>query len=176
MGKVFPASAKEAKRILVDIDVFGTDPITAFETAAKNMPNKPFSEFLYGYTTVLKVGGDVKNYVNNKLKETLDASTSKVRRITDSVGTLAEAYLTVTAVMGITLFSLFHWRVIAHNNSGLQTLYTFSYLIVPAISTLFIFIIDGRSRSPSSTAAISMCSWLARPSARRCFCSPSRWS
>jgi len=144
MGKVFPASAKEAKRILVDIDVFGTDPITAFETAAKYMPNKPFAEFLYGYTTVLKVGGDVKNYVNNKLKETLDLSTSKVRRITDSVGTLAEAYLTVTAVMGITLFSLFQLEgVIAHNNSGLTTLYTFSYLVVPALSALFIFIIDG---------------------------------
>ena len=144
MGKVFPASAKEAKRILVDIDVFGTDPITAFETAAKYMPNKSFAEFLYGYTTVLKVGGDVKNYVNNKLKETLDQSTSKVRRITDSVGTLAEAYLTVTAVMGITLFSLFQLEgVIAHNNSGLQTLFLFSYLCVPGLSGLFIFIIDG---------------------------------
>jgi len=144
MEKVFPASAREAKRILVDIDVFGTDPITAFENAAKYMPNKSFAEFLYGYTTVLKVGGDVKNYVNNKLKETLDSSTSKVRRITDSVGTLAEAYLTVTAVMGITLFSLFQLEgVIAHNNSGLQTLYIFSYLIVPALSGLFIFIIDG---------------------------------
>jgi len=144
MGKVFPASAREAKRILVDIDVFGTDPITAFETAAKYMPNKAFSEFLYGYTTVLKVGGDVKNYVNNKLKETLDQSTSKVRRITDSVGTLAEAYLTVTAVMGITLFSLFQLEgVIAHNNSGLQTLFIFSYVVVPALSGLFIFIIDG---------------------------------
>jgi archaeal flagellar protein FlaJ len=144
MQKVFPASAREARRILIDIDVFGTDPITAFETAAKYMSNKPFAEFLYGYTTVLKVGGDVKNYVNNKLKETLDGSTSKVRRITDSVGTLAEAYLTVTAVMGITLFSLFQLEgVIAHNNSGLQTLYIFSYLVVPAISALFIFIIDG---------------------------------
>ena len=144
MGKVFPASAREAKRILVDVEVFGTDPITAFETAAKYMPNKSFAEFLYGYTTVLKVGGDVKNYVNNKLKETLDASTSKVRRITDSVGTLAEAYLTVTAVMGITLFSLFQLEgVIAHNDSGLQTLYIFSYLVVPALSALFIFIIDG---------------------------------
>jgi len=144
MSKVFPASAKEAKRILIDVDVFGTDPITAFENAAKYMPNKPFAEFLYGYTTVLKVGGDVKTYVNNKLKETLDQRSSKVRRITDSVGTLAEAYLTVTAVMGITLFSLFQLEgVVAHNNNGLQTLYIFSYLVVPLLSVMFIYIIDG---------------------------------
>ena len=144
MSKVFPASAKEAKRILVDIEVFGVDPITAFENAATHMPNKSFAEFLYGYTTVLKVGGDVKGYVNNKLKETLDGRSSKVRRITDSVGTLAEAYLTVTAVMGITLFSLYQLEgVVSHNSSGLQSLYIFSYLVVPAISALFIFIIDG---------------------------------
>lgn len=144
MSKIFPASAKEAKRILIDVEVFGVDPITAFENAAKHMPNRPFAEFLYGYTTVLKVGGDVKSYVDNKLKETLDGRSSKVRRITDSVGTLAEAYLTVTAVMGITLFSLYQLEgVVSHNTSGLQSLYIFSFLVVPAISALFIFIIDG---------------------------------
>ena len=144
MGKIFPASAKEAKRILVDIDVFGVDPITAFENAAKYMPNKPFQEFLYGYTTVLKVGGDVKSYVNNKLKETLDVRSSKVRRTSDSVGTLAEAYLTVTAVMGITLFSLFQVEgVVGGGAGGLTSLFAFSYLVVPMLSALFIFIIDG---------------------------------
>ena len=108
----------------------------------------------------MKVGGDVKNYVNNKLKETLDQNSSKVRRITDSVGTLAEAYLTVTAVMGITLFSLFQLEgVIAHNNSGLtDALYIFSYLVVPAISALFIFIIDGtQPKHLTSTSAHTTC-------------------
>ena len=42
---------------------------TAFENAAKHSPNRDFAEFLYGYTTVLKVGGNVKSYVNNKLKK-----------------------------------------------------------------------------------------------------------
>ena len=144
MGKIFPASAKEAKRILIEIDVFGIDPITAFENAANHMPNRPFKEFLYGYTTVLKVGGDVKSYVNNKLKETLDLRSSKVRRTSDSVGTLAEAYLTVTAVMGITLFSLYQVEgVVGGGSGGLSSLFTFSYLVIPALSALFIFIIDG---------------------------------
>jgi flagellar protein FlaJ len=143
-AKIFPASAKEAKRILVDIEVFGMDPITAFENAAKHMPNKAFAEFLYGYTTVLKVGGDIKSYVSNKLRETLDQRSAKVRRISDSVSAMAEAYLTVTAVMGITLFSLYQLEgVVAHSGSGLQSLYLFSYLVVPAMSALFIFMVDG---------------------------------
>jgi flagellar protein FlaJ len=144
MEKIFPAATKEAKRILVDIDVFGVDPITSFENAAKYSPNRTFAEFLYGYTTVLKVGGNVKSYVNNKLKETLDQRSSKVRRTSDAVGTLAEAYLTVTAVLGISLFSLFQLEgIVNQSNSGLQSLFIFSYFVIPVLSGLFIFIIDG---------------------------------
>jgi archaeal flagellar protein FlaJ len=144
MTTIFPAASSEAKRILVDIEVFGMDPITAFEKAAKYTPNKSFAELLYGYTTVLKVGGDAKGYISLKLREMLDHRSSKVKRTSDSVGTLAEAYLTVTAVLGISLFSLFQVEgVLSGSNSGIQSLYMFSYIVVPLFSGLFIFIIDG---------------------------------
>jgi archaeal flagellar protein FlaJ len=46
--------------------------------------------------------------------------------------------------MGITLFSLYQLEgVVAQSSNGLQSLYTFSYLVVPAITALFMFIIDG---------------------------------
>jgi len=146
MTQIFPAASSEAKRILVDIEVFGMDPITAFEKAANYSPNKTFKELLYGYTTVLKVGGDAKGYISLKLKEMLDHRSSKVKRTSDSVGTLAEAYLTVTAVLGVSLFSLFQVEgVLNQNNSGIQSLYIFSYIVIPLFSGLFIFIIDGTS-------------------------------
>src|SRR3989475_12058688 len=75
MEKIFPAASKEAKRILVDIHVFGTDPITAFYKAAKFSPHKAFTNFLYGYTTVLKTGGNVTDYAGMEMKETFDLRT-----------------------------------------------------------------------------------------------------
>ena len=144
MEKIFPAASKEAKRILVDIDVFGTDPITAFEKAAKYNPHKAFTNFLYGYTTVLKTGGDVTNYVGMKMKETFDLRTSKIKRTTDSIGTLAEAYLTVTSVLGISLFTLYQTQaVLTKNSAGLSNLFLFSFLGIPMISVLFVWILDG---------------------------------
>ncbi len=144
MEKIFPAASKEAKRILVDIDVFGTDPITAFEKAAKYSPHKAFASFLYGYTTVLKTGGDVTNYVGMKMKETFDLRTSKIKRTTDSIGTLAEAYLTVTSVLGISLFTLYQTQaVLTKNSAGLSNLFLFSFVGIPMISILFIWILDG---------------------------------
>ncbi|MBI2648632.1 MAG: type II secretion system F family protein [Thaumarchaeota archaeon] len=143
-AKVFPAAAKEAKRILVDIDVFGMDPITAIEEAAQNNPHKAFAEFLYGYTTALKTGGDVVSYVSVKLRETFDKRASKIRRTSDTIGTLAEAYVTVTAVLGITLFTLYQVQVItARDQAGLTSIFMFSFLVVPLISGVWIWLLNG---------------------------------
>ena len=144
MSKLLPASSKEAKLVLIDTDVFGIDPITALEKAADNNPNKTFSEFLYGYTTVLKTGGDAQAYVNSKLKEIMDARGQKIRRTSDTIGTMAEAYITVTAVLGISLFTLYQVQaIVSHNNSGVTSLLLFAFVLVPIISTAFVWILDG---------------------------------
>ncbi|MCL5672985.1 MAG: type II secretion system F family protein [Nitrososphaerota archaeon] len=144
MEKLLPASSKEAKLILVDTDVFGVDPITALEKAADHNPNKTFREFLYGYTTVLKTGGDAQTYVNSKLKETMDARSLKIRRTSDTIGTMAEAYITVTAVLGISLFTLYQVQaIVSHNNAGITSLLMFSFVLVPIISAMFVWLLDG---------------------------------
>lgn len=144
MEELLPASSKEAKLILVDTDVFGLDPITALERAAKYNPNKTFAEFLYGYTTVLKTGGDAQAYVQEKQKEIMDARSSKIRQTSDNIGTLAEAYVTVTAVLGITLFTLYQVQaLVSHNQSGFTDILLFSFVVVPLISGLFVWLLDG---------------------------------
>lgn len=144
MDKLLPASSKEAKLILVDTDVFGLDPITALEKAADYNPNKTFSEFLYGYTTVLKTGGDAQTYVNSKLKEIMDARSLKIRRTSETIGTMAEAYITVTAVLGISLFTLYQVQaIVSHSQSGITSLLLFAFVLVPIISVAFLWMLDG---------------------------------
>jgi archaeal flagellar protein FlaJ len=144
MARIFPAAAKEAKLILVDIDVFGMDPISALEKAANYSPNKNFAEFLYGYTTVLKTGGDVATYVHGKMKEIMDATSTKIRRSSETIGTMAEAYVTVTAVLGISLFTLYEIQaVLSHEGGGLTNILLFSFVMVPLLSGVFVWILDG---------------------------------
>jgi flagellar protein FlaJ len=144
LDKILPASSKEAKLMLVDTDVFGTDPISALEKAANNSPNKAFAEFLYGYTTVLKTGGDAQAYISTKMKEIMDNQTQKVRRSSETIGTMAEAYITVTAVLGISLFTLYQVQaILAHNSAGITNIALFSFVFVPIISMIFVWILDG---------------------------------
>ncbi len=66
---LYPAIAKEAKRILMDIDVFGMDPVSALDKAARYNPNRALSDFLGGYTAILKTGGDIVSFMESKLRD-----------------------------------------------------------------------------------------------------------
>jgi flagellar protein FlaJ len=141
--KLFPAARKEAKRILVEVEVFGHDPITAIEIVARYNPSKRFSEFLFGYTAILKSGGNFIAYVQSKLKDTIEAKAAQVRRSADTTGTMAEAYLTVTVILGMVLYTLYMIQTLISNNlNGLNNLYVFSFVLVPVISAGFIWLID----------------------------------
>ena len=141
--KLFPASAKEAKRILVEVDVFGQDPITAIEKIARWNPSRTFGEFLFGYTAILKSGGNFMAYVQGKLRDIMESKAAAVKRSADTTGTMAEAYLTVTVILGMVLYTLYMVQtLISHNSAGLTNLYFFAFIIVPLISAAFIWLID----------------------------------
>jgi flagellar protein FlaJ len=138
-----PASSKEAKRILLATEVFGVDPITAMDAAAKQNPSRYWSEFLEGYTAVLKSGGSYEAYVQIKLRDLIANRSAANRRSSDFTGTLAEAYLTITVVLGMTLYTLYMVQtMISHDMSGLTNLYMFAFLIVPLISAGFVYLLD----------------------------------
>ena len=140
---LFPASAREARRILVEVDVFGQDPITAIESIARWNPSRTFSEFLFGYTAILKSGGNFMAYVQSKLRDIMQSKAAAVKRSADTTGTMAEAYLTVTVILGMVLYTLYMVQtLISHDLGGLTNLYFFAFIIVPLISAAFIWLID----------------------------------
>lgn len=139
-----PASSKEAKRLLLETDVFGADPITAMETEAKQNPSRYWSEFLEGYTAVLRSGGSFEAYIQTKLRDLIGNRGAANRRSSDFTGTIAEAYLTVTVVLGMTLYTLYMVQdMISHNAAGLSNLYFFAYIIIPLVSVGFVYMLDG---------------------------------
>lgn len=140
---IFPAASKEAKRILIEIDVFGRDPISALDQAAKYSPSKDWGELLSGYTTVLRTGGDYVNYLNIHLKDGFDLMADKIKRTVDTVGLVSESFLIVTVVLGMTLFTLYLVEALVNGNpSGITNIFLFAFVVVPVLSTGFVWLID----------------------------------
>jgi flagellar protein FlaJ len=158
-GKIFPAAAKEAARILMDIEIFGLDAISALERATRFTPNKTFSDFIGGYVAVLKTGGDALSYLEAKLKEIFAVREAKVKSGSEFIATMSEAYIITTVVMGVSLMVLWATQNLM-SPTGLPTtggsvnstlILMFSGLFVPVISLIFIIVIgSSQIREPFS--------------------------
>ncbi|MGI0084987.1 MAG: type II secretion system F family protein, partial [Nitrososphaerales archaeon] len=144
-ASIFPAAAREASRILLDIEVFGMDAISALEKAARYSPNKMFADFVGGYVAVLNSGGNVVSYLENKVREIFSYREAKVRSSTEFIGTLAEAYIIATAVMGVAFTTLFATSNLMSNSSAPvdpTMIILFSGIFVPVISLVFIVVLN----------------------------------
>jgi flagellar protein FlaJ len=141
-NKLYPACAKEARRIVISVDVLGMDPVSAIERAARYTPNKVFSDFLAGYIAVVKTGGDVRSYMDQKQKEIFNHRSIKLKSATEFVGTLAEAYLSATVVMGISLFILQIVQAMVQRSGAMDLgmMYFYAGIFMPVISGVFIFL------------------------------------
>ena len=143
---LYPKASLEAKRILMQVDVFSKDPISALEYSAKYNPNKAFADFFGGYTSVLKTGGDVISYMQNKLMDVFAYRALKVKSAAETIGTFAESYISVAVILGIGLFVLFAVQAILGSSGGggsgggVENIVLLTTVFNPVISGVFIYI------------------------------------
>jgi flagellar protein FlaJ len=158
-ANIFPASAKEAKRIVMDIEIFGLDAISALEREARLTPNKVFSDFIGGYVAVLKTGGDALSFLEAKLKDIFAYRESKIRGSSEFIATMSEAYIITTVVMGVSLMILWATQNLMSPNGmpsstqqvNSSMIIMFSGFAVPFISLIFIVVIgSSQVREPYS--------------------------
>ena len=134
------------------------------DKVTRTNPNKMFADFIGGYVAVLKTGGDALSYLESKLKEIFSYSETKVKQGSEFIGTMAEAYIIVAVVMGISITILWSTEnllggITTGGVGGLRRLHTldptlivlFSILFVPVISIIFIIVIgSSQTREPFS--------------------------
>jgi archaeal flagellar protein FlaJ len=142
INKLYPACAKEARRIILNVDVLSLDPVTAIERASRYTPNKMLADFLSGYIAILKIGGDIQSFMDQKQKEIFTHRSQKLKANTEFVGTLAEAYLAATVVMGISLFVLqIVSAMVEKGQANFTMMYFYAGIFVPLISGVFLFLL-----------------------------------
>lgn len=150
---LFPSSAKEARRILMNIDILAMDPVSAIERAARYNPNKMLADFLSGYIAVLKIGGDIRSYMEQKQKEVFNHRSLKLKSATELVGTLAEAYLAATVVMGTSLFIMqIVSAMVLKGEFNFNMIYFYILGFLPLISGVMIFLMHSiQTKEPMAT-------------------------
>lgn len=99
---VYGEISNEAGRISHDIRVMGKDLVTALTDASDRTPSSRFQSFLQGAITALTSGEDLEQYFRSKSEQFLVQNRQEERRFQESLGVLAESYVTV--VVGAPVF------------------------------------------------------------------------
>ena len=133
---------KEAAWIYRDVALLGKDIIQSIKHNMHHSPSERFQEFLQGLIVTVTSGGSLKTYFSAKAKQYTIENRQKQKQLFESLGIMAESYVTA-AVAGILLLFIVIplMMIISGDPSQITFLYVIVFLIVPLIHLGFCAVI-----------------------------------
>ena len=147
--ELMPVMRDEAREIIKDVEIFGINPLTAIENAAKKNPLDVFRDFLSGYASTVIVGGDIRHFLERKAEEIFKTRAMRVKAAAERLGMLLETFIIVMVLMSLCFYILFSVESIF--STGMSTysgIILYTYLFTPMLSLMFIYL--AHSMQPKS--------------------------
>jgi archaeal flagellar protein FlaJ len=139
--ELMPAMRGEAKEIIKDVEIFGIDPLSALELAAKKNPLDIFKDFLSGYASTVIIGGDIGHFLERKAEEIFKARSLRVKAAAERLGMLLETFIIVMVMMSLCFYILFSVDSIYSVGTSLYSgIILYTYLFTPLLSLMFIYL------------------------------------
>jgi flagellar protein FlaJ len=139
--ELMPAMQKEAREIIKDVEIFGIDPLTALEAAAKKNPLDIFKDFLSGYSSTVIIGGDIGHFLERKAEDIFKTRALRVKAAAERLGMLLETFIIVMVMMSLCFYILFAVNEIqpTADTSMMSGIILYTYLFTPMLSMLFVY-------------------------------------
>ncbi len=100
---IFESIEREALAVRRDVKILGMNPNDALERLASRHPSRKFSEFINGYTSKVRSGGDVPAYLSSESGSFLREVEETWRRYTEKVGIVGTIMITLFGVIPLLL-------------------------------------------------------------------------
>ena len=143
---LMPAMRSEARDIMKDVEVFGVDPLSALEGAAKKVPLDIFKDFLSGYASTVIIGGDIGHFLERKAEDIFKTRALRVKAAAERLGMLLETFIIVMVMMSLCFYILFAVQQIQTGTNTGTNLSTYSgilmytYLFSPLLAVVFVYL------------------------------------
>jgi len=147
--ELMPVMRDEAREIVKDVEIFGINPLTAIENAAKKNPLDVFRDFLSGYASTVIIGGDIKHFLERKAEDIFKTRAMRVKAAAERLGMLLETFIIVMVLMSLCFYILFSVESIF--STGMSTysgIILYTYLFTPMLALMFIYL--AHSMQPKS--------------------------
>jgi flagellar protein FlaJ len=157
---LMPAMSKEARDIVKDVEIFGVDPLTALEVAAKKTPLDLFKDFLGGYASTVVIGGDIGHFLERKAEDIFKARALRVKAAADRLGMLLETFIIVEVMMSLCFYILFAVNNLntgtaastaTNDLSSYSGMLLYTFIFTPMLSAMFVYLAHSmQSKTPKT--------------------------
>lgn len=138
---LMPAMQKEAREVIKDVEIFGMDPLTAMNNAAKHNPLDIFRDFVSGYASTVIIGGDVSHFLETKTQDIFKTRSARVKAAAERLGMLLESFIIIMVLMSLCFYILFSVESIYSTGMGsFSTMLMYTYVFTPMLSIVFIYL------------------------------------
>ncbi len=138
---LMPAMRSEAREIMKDVEIFGINPLTAIQNAAKKNPLDVFKDFLAGYASTVIIGGDIRHFLERKAEDIFKTRAMRVKAAAERLGMLLETFIIVMVLMSLCFYILFSVESIYSTGmSSISGILYYTYLFTPMLSLMFIYL------------------------------------
>jgi flagellar protein FlaJ len=141
--RVYGAAADEISVAVREMELFGTDMITAIRTMAKRTPSEEFKTFSENLASVLQSGQSLPRFLKDQYERYQEEAEERQEEVLELLATIAEAYVTV--LVAGTLFIITVLLVFGLTTTDtLWLLQMLAYLLIPLANVGFIVFVDQR--------------------------------
>jgi len=140
----------EAKNIVRDVNLFGSDIISALEETSKRTPSERFREMLEGFISTIHSGSNLAAYLREKSKQYMRLKRISLRKFSDTLSMLSEFYVALLITGPLLLVIMLAIMAMLGGGSlgalGPDLLLSIlTYIGIPLGSIMFLIILDAIS-------------------------------
>ncbi|WP_406657844.1 type II secretion system F family protein [Methanolobus sp. ZRKC2] len=138
---IYGEVSTEYRYLVRDLEVLGTDLVTAMKNLSLTTPSTMLQDFLQGAITVVTSGGELETYFQIKTEQYLMENRQRQKEFLETLGLLGETY--VTAFVAGPLFLIVVISIMSiMGNAEMIFLYLIIYAIIPIGSIMYIVLIS----------------------------------
>ena len=142
--------AKEIRKIVNYVNLFGYDLTTALRNVAFTTPSPKFRELLIGIVSTLETGGDLKSYLKSKADDALVSYRLEREKYVEMLSTYSDIYISVLIaapllfIVTLAIINVLGGKIcfsgFCAEAKDLATIGTF--LIIPFLNIFFLIFLD----------------------------------
>lgn len=144
------ATSSQVKDIVRDVNLFGSDVISALQEASKRSPSQQYKEMIEGFISTIHSGGNLSAYLREKSLQYMRLKKLGLKKYSDTLSMLSEFYVAILLTGPLMLIIML--TVMAMLGGGgigilgpdiLLSLLT--YIAIPVGAVVFLIILDASS-------------------------------